>query len=218
MKPFILFSLITLTSGFNPGAQTLADVDTNKYTIRLPGYWKPGNRIWKILTEKLPLVCEEIRDKELCGDNCNPRYTIELEIFEPLATNYDYYCTNLTSTGPVRNWVFLTYYNFQSSFLLLNEKRELITRFILVDTSETWMARKNESFRLQPEVTYRASRFAAGYSTYSLIRAQNPVAPIPQIRYRDTINPAAYINQNRHALLPSDLELFAIIDKKIRSW
>jgi len=162
------------------------------------------------------MICEEIKDKELCGDDCNPRYTIELEVYEPLATNYDYYCTNLASNSPFRDWVFLTYYNFQSSFLLLNEKRELITRFILVDTTETWMVRKKESFQLQPEITYSASRVIL--STYTLNRAQNPMSPRLLVRYRDTINPAEYVDKNRQTLLPSDAELFAIIEKKIRAW
>lgn len=216
MKSFILF-LIVVAMGQRPSeAQTLADIDTNKYSIRLPSHWKPGNKIWKILSDKLPLICEEIKDKELCGDRCNPKYTIVLEIYEPLATDHDFYCTNTTSTGPVRNWVFLTYYNFHSSFLLLNEKGQVLTRFVLVDTTETWMVRKHESFNLQPEVIYRPAR--VNNSNYFLLRAQNPVAPQPQIRYRDTVDPMTYIQQNRQALLPSDLELFAIIDRKIRSW
>ncbi len=219
MKYFIPILILCMFSHVLP-AQHLSNIDVNKYSIRLPSYWKPGNKIWKILTDKLPLVCEEIKEKELCGDNCNPGYTIELEVYEPLALDHDYYCTNSTSTGPVRDWVFLTYYNFQSSLLLLNEKREVITRFIVVDTTETFMIRKMEKIRVPGEIIFRPSRGQIswnGPNNSFYLYTQSRILPA-QIRYSDHLNPQQWVKENQHKLLPSDKELFAIIDQKIRSW
>src|SRR5690348_14843925 len=104
MRSFILCALLFFNGIFISRSQSLADLDSNKYRINLPAHWKPGNKIWKILSDKFPTVCDELKNKDLCGDQCNPRYTLELEILEPVVTEYDFYCTNVTSTGPIRNW------------------------------------------------------------------------------------------------------------------
>lgn len=219
MKQFILYGFLLSCFYLPSYGQTLASLDTNKYRINLPSFWKPGNKTWKILSDKLPVICEEIREKDLCGDHCNPKYTLELEILEPIVIDYDYYCTNAAATGPVRDWVFFAYYNFQSSFLLLNENREIITRFIIVDTTETWALRKQERIYLPGEVTYRPGRPNLAVNTTALIRGQaQSTVLIPYIRYRDTFDPLAYIRDHRQFLSPSDLDLFTIIDKKIRAW
>ncbi|NOT51186.1 MAG: hypothetical protein HOP10_07905 [Chitinophagaceae bacterium] len=63
----------------------------NKYRINLPDYWGHGNKVWNILTEKLPLVSEELKDKEVCGDDCHPKYSIDFYITEPELTGYTRY-------------------------------------------------------------------------------------------------------------------------------
>jgi len=116
--------------------QSLSAPDTNKYSIHLPDYWRPGNKIWEILTNKLPLVCEELKDKELCSDDCHPVYTIEFEMSEPIIN--DYHPIHVSSGSTSQTWDFVISYSFECSLLLLNEKKQLLTKFILVDTNEVW--------------------------------------------------------------------------------
>ena len=112
---FFLFLISIISSG-----QSLSEIDSSKYKINLPDYWKPGNKIWRILNDKLPQVCEELKNKELCGDNCNPAYRIEFEMSEPIIN--DYYSNHISSGTTSQTWEFVTVYRFTSSLLLVNKK------------------------------------------------------------------------------------------------
>ena len=210
MKNFIscyiaLFFISIISSG-----QNISVIDTSKYKINLPDYWKPGNKIWQILNDKLPLVCEELKGKELCGDNCNPKYSIEFIISEPFI--YDYYSNHISSGKDSETWEFVTMYSFTSSFLLVNEKKELLTRFILVDTNEVW------------RVTHKAQ--LASYTApppQKIYMLNNPglIPGDPQL-WNSTgtagQSPYAYINKNKDNLSPTRRDMLSIIDGKIRSW
>ena len=210
MKNFIpcyivLFFISVISSG-----QSLSVIDTSKYRINLPDYWKRGNKIWQILNDKLPLVCEELIGKELCGDNCNAKYSIEFEMSEPLI--YDYYSNHISSGKTTETWEFVTMYSFTSSLLLVNEKNELLTRFILVDTNEMW------------KVTHKAQ--LASYTPpppQQIYMLNNPglVPGDPQLWNRSGTegqSPYAYITKNKDNLAPTRRDMLGIIDEKIRSW
>lgn len=206
MKNFILsyiFLLFISTSSFG---QRLSDIDTGKYSVNLPGYWKPGNKVWQILTDKLPAVCEELKDKELCGDNCMPKYTIEFEMSEPVV--HDYYTNHISSGTVSQSWQFVTLYSFSASLLLFNEKDKLLTRFILVDTNEIWT------------VKHRAELASYLPSTPQKIYIQGSQAysPITPVSGRAGQSPFAYINSNKEGLSPTQRDMFSVVDEKIRSW
>ncbi|HEY6064248.1 MAG TPA: hypothetical protein VIV35_11600, partial [Chitinophagaceae bacterium] len=67
MKNMVCCFVLSVSCLARATGQRLPTVDSNKYRIDLPEYWKPGNRVWKILTDKLPLICDEIKNRELCG-------------------------------------------------------------------------------------------------------------------------------------------------------
>ena len=196
-------------------AQKLSNVDTGKYSIRLPDYWKRGDKIWQILNDKLPLVCEELKDKELCGDNCNPKYSIEFEMSEPVV--FDYYPSHISSDKTTETWEIATLYGFTSSLLLLNEKNELLTKFVLVDTNEVWKVKhraKLASFTPPPPVKiymlnppYQAQGNAM--NEYNQMRSQSVSAGQ---------TPYSYINKNKGSLSPTQRDMLSIIDEKIKSW
>jgi len=81
----ILANLITLPS---ISQRNLTQIDNDKYRINLPDYWGKGNKVWHNLIEKIPALCEELKGKDLCGDKCNPAYTIDFYITEPIIFDY----------------------------------------------------------------------------------------------------------------------------------
>lgn len=204
--------------------QRLLNVDTNKYRIDLPDYWKPGNRVWKILTDKLPLVCNEIKDKELCGDHCNPLYTLEFEMSGPVI--FDYFTNHISSiytnnqfVKPSEIWEIQTLYGFECSLLLRNDKGVLLTRFILVDTNEIW--------RIGNRVTlasYSPPPIPANYGRRIRSNREGMVDPYAASQPsmpafgQEGETPYAYINKNREKLTPTYRDMIAVVDRKINSW
>lgn len=215
---FLSACALTETTG-----QRLPNVDSNKYRIDLPEYWRPGNRVWKILTDKLPLVCEEIKDKELCGDHCNPLYTFQLEMSDPVI--FDYFPNHISSVytnnqyvKPFETWDIQTRYGFECSLLLRNEKGVLITRFILVDTNEVWSVSKRVTLASyspppMPFINYRRNRT----NRNGPLEPEPTQALFPQFS-QEGETPYAYINRNRDKLSPTYMDLITIVDRKINSW
>jgi len=216
---FLFICCLSETTG-----QRLLNVDTNKYRIDLPEYWKPGNRVWKILTDKLPLVCNEIKDKELCGDHCNPLYTIVFEmsapvIFDHLPNHISSIYTNNQFVKPSEIWEIQTRYGFECSLLLRNEKGVIITRFILVDTNEIWTVAKRvtlASYSSPPIPTNSIRR--ARYNRNNVPDAEPAYLPIMPQAAQEGETPYAYINRNREKLTPTYSDMIAVVDRKINSW
>ena len=206
MKNFILNFIFVLFICLSSAGQRLSDIDTGKYTINLPQYWKPGNKVWQILTDKLPTVCDELNDKELCGDNCKPKYTVEFEMSEPVIL--DYYTNHISSGAISQSWQFVTLYSFSASLLLFNEKDSLLTRFILVDTNEIWT------------VKHQAELASYLPAPPQKIYVQGPqiFAPMTSALGRAGQSPFAYINSNKEKLAPTQRDMFGVVDEKIRSW
>jgi hypothetical protein len=203
--------------------QRLLNVDTNKYRIDLPEYWKPGNRVWKILTDKLPLVCNEIKDKELCGDHCNPLYTLEFEMSDPVIFDYlpnhiSSIYTNNQFVKPSEIWEIQTLYGFECSLLLRNEKGVLITRFILVDTNEVWRIANRVTLAsyAPPPVPVNNARRRVSYRNGA--DAEPAYIPIIQQFGQEGETPYSYINRNREKLTPTYKDMIAVVDRKINSW
>ena len=204
--------------------QHIPAVESNKYRIDLPEYWKPGNRAWKILIDKLPLVCEEIKDKELCGDDCNPEYSIEFEmsdpvIFEYLPNHISSSYTNNQFGRPSNTWEIQTLYGFECSLLLRNDKGVLVTRFILVDTNEVWKVSNRVTL-----ASYSPPPVPASYlrrirpNRNGIIDSDPSNQPIiPQVG-QEGETPYSYINRNLEKLAPTHRDMFAVVDIKINSW
>jgi hypothetical protein len=204
--------------------QRLLPVDSTKYRIDLPEYWKPGNRVWQILTDKLPLVCNEIKDKELCGDQCNPVYRFEFEMSDPVI--FEYFPNHISSTytnnqfgKPSETWDIQTLYGFECSLLLRNDKGELITRFILVDTNEVWSVTNRVTLASYspPPIVSGAVRRIRNNRNNPLEPDQNILPTIPQLG-QEGETPYSYINRNREKLIPAYRDFITIVDRKINSW
>ncbi len=209
MKFIISCLLISVLIPEHSFCQTLSAIDTNKYSIHLPDYWKPGNKVWQILNDKLPLVCDELKDKELCGDNCNPKYSIEFEMSEPVILGS--YPSHILTANGKESWNIKTTYGFSASLLLLNENNELLIKFILVDFNELWTKTRR--------IEVQSSTPAQPIQPIKVI-ALNSVnlSQVPQInpgnngysQYRSN-------NMNNYSSPPTRIDMLGIVDEKIKS-
>jgi hypothetical protein len=210
-----LILLLGFTSPLFP--QSKNSPDTNKYRLNLPDYWKPGNKVWRILDDKLPTVAPELVGKQLCGDDCKAKYTIEFEMSEP--TILDYYSNHLTTNTQVETWEFVTLYSFTANLYLFDENK-VLTRFILVDTNEIW--RKINRAQLPAYVPKPPQKIYSVRQTWN----NNPSDPARQYVLFNSQNnsgmagmsPYTYINENKAKLSPTQWDMLGIIDEKIRSW
>jgi hypothetical protein len=226
MKNSILCIIFVVSCLSKTEGQARSSPDTNKYRINLPGYWKPGNRVWKILTDKLPLVCEQLKDKELCGDDCRPGYTIELELSDPVIFNYypNYIPSVYASSrfaNPSEVWEIQTSYGFESSLLLKNENGVLIKRLILVDSNEVWKVSKKITlthYAPQPPAVIYLRRTTSS-RTSVLADNTNPYnQQIVPTGGQEGETPYSYIYTNQKKLVPSYRDMLLVVDLKLSSW
>ena len=131
MRIFTLL-LLFVSFQFQSNAQKTRSIDTTKYRINLPEYWKPGNKVWRILNNNLPKVCLELANKDLCGDNCQAGYTVDFEVTEPIIL--DYYSNKISGN---RHEI-ITLYTFQSNLFVRNKDGVITSHIILADTNEVF--------------------------------------------------------------------------------
>ncbi len=224
MKKTVYFLVVFLLLGQLAPGQHLASVDSMKYRINLPDYWRPGNKIWRILSDKLPAVCDELKDKELCGDDCNAWLSVEFEMSAPLI--YDYLPAHLYAnyandqrSKPSDLWDIQTIYGFECSMYLMDQTGTVITRFIIVDTNEVW--RISNKIKL---ASFSPAPLPATYIRRTPSRVNNGMIPEPVIQQvtpgngQEGETPFAYINRNKEKLAPTLRDMFLVIDRKINSW
>lgn len=209
MKKNILCLSVLFFAVMTAAAQPLK-INANKYRLNLPAYWKPGNKVWQILTDKLPEVCEELKDKELCGDNCNPKYTVEFYMSAPYI--YDYYPNHISSDNnssrPTEVWDFVTYYSFECYLLLFDNNNKLLTKVVITDTDDVCQVKNRATLlAFAPPPPYRFGLRLIGANS------QSSNAPGSQIGQ----TPYSYINNNKEKLSPAEKDMLAVVDNKLRS-
>ena len=200
-RVLLLFCLIT--SALFSSAQS----DTGKYRINLPRYWKPGNKAWRILDEKLPQVCDELKNKILCGDDCKPMYNVDFEMSAPEV--FDYYSEK---RGGNKQEIF-SLYRFQCNLYVRNRKDEIVTRIILVDTNEVYKISHFINFNEfyippTPQRLYINKKVGGVVSLYNLNETR---------QNQNIETPYSYINKNKRQLQPQEKDLYSIIDQKIKA-
>ena len=193
-------------------------ISENKYRINLPDYWRNGHKVWKTLADKLPLTCEELKDKELCGDDCNPKYTVELYITEPANFAYDFrYIQPPAYTGTRHLGRISTrertsdridpgaYYNPERAYYSRNSNNwEITTTYdfqgflILLDENDKVLVKlvlvdTNEVWKLTQAVNM------TGRMDFT------------------TLTPQAYVNEHKEKFQPTLYHLLEIIEEKILS-
>jgi hypothetical protein len=200
-------------------SQSLAAIDTSKYRINLPAHFKSGNKAWRILDEKLPLVCEELKGKELCGDDCNPAYNIDFTMSAPVVL--DYYAQRIAGT----NYDIITLYTFECSLFLKNNAGEIVTRIILVDTNDVFKIANKASiaeFLVPPPPNKISLQKNASGQPEVVVAANLNNAPATSVfrsegSYGGIETPYSYINKNKEKLAPKEKDQLAVIDQRIKA-
>ena len=200
-----IITILLLSIAVNTNAQTLSSIDTNKYRLDLPDYWKAGSKVWRILSDKLPLVCEEIRDKDLCGDDCNPKYRIELFLSDPEIV--DFTSSRLSNDRNKETWQHMTYYAFECTLVLFDENQKPLTRFIVVGKDEVWKLVNNTS-----------SYAPAQPVPMKMIVSNNPRQEILVSQPRETPRGGSSPLNQKRIFFPLEKDLFLVVDNKIKSW
>jgi hypothetical protein len=213
---------LLLGTGLTISAQKSLPVDSNRYSIELPAYWKTGNKVWRILNDKLPLICPEVKNKDLCGEQCNPALKFTLHTSPVSVIDYNYHPSSVVSTSNTQgdNYEFVTHYKFKSWLELRNAKGELLVQLILVDENEDWTC---SHMAIMPSSIQQASsmpklvRQRSGNTTVLVFddRALNSGTIATPVS--DQTNPDSYIQKHRKDLMPTERAIFDIIDGKFRA-
>ena len=210
--PFLFLLFATSIYGKDPNLPR----DTNKYRINLPDHWKPGNKVWQILNDKLPLVCTELKDKDLCGDNCKPIYTVDFEMTDP--TVLDYYPKRIANN----KYEIITLYSFQSNLYIRNRKGEIVTRIIIVDTNEVFNVKHPAIINEFAEASVPKRMYIKKVSAIQTEAVLQEVGQQPSNSGYSNNRTAAdtpysYINKNKEKLVPRTKDLYEVIDRKFRA-
>ncbi len=220
MKRFFLPTATLLLLSFSAIAQKKSlPLNENKYRIDLPDYWGHGNKAWKILTEKLPLVSEELKDKDVCGDNCNPKYIVEFYITGPELTGYLRYKKQSTVSTNTRTLV-----NSIPGTSLVTTPTTT-GRHPVNHYSRAGSFPPNEPVQMSGEYVFQCFLLLKDDSGHILTKFilvdTNEVwyseFKIRQGSYYPSQNPDVFFEKNKDSFTPDRLELLAIVDKKIQS-
>ncbi len=132
MKKLLIISLLVWFSltGFS---QQLAIRFSDRYKLDLPRTWmKP--KIIKAVTEVLPLVLEELKDKDFCTD-CKGTYTVQLLVDSPYIKSRNN-ISNGYSSNNVLHYTMEIIYQFRSTLGLFDTSGNLLTELVLVAPEE----------------------------------------------------------------------------------
>ena len=211
MRIFTLL-LLFVSFQFQSNAQKTRSIDTTKYRINLPEYWKPGNKVWRILNNNLPKVCLELANKDLCGDNCQAGYTVDFEVTEPIIL--DYYSNKISGN---RHEI-ITLYTFQSNLFVRNKDGVITSHIILADTNEVFRLKNtayiNDVISPPTPPKFRLTKNQAGQPEMIMLDQRDPSLGS---RLTGGESPYNYINKNKDKLGPTLTDLYRVIDQKIRS-
>lgn len=191
----------------------------NKYKLELPEYWKHGSKVWKKLSDRLPEVCEELKDKDICGDNCNARYTVEFYMSPPVVEDYHSYVVSPNPAGkpPTDTWEFITYYHFECYLLLYDNKTEkLLTKVVVVDTSELWAVKNRVTLPgySPPQPIAYSPRYLPINTQGPPVATYNAGAPVYVQRAQ---TPFTDITNNKYKPEPGEKDQLLVVDEKFKA-
>ena len=214
MKRILLFFLLIGVTGFAGMSQKTARINPDKYRINFPPFWKPRPKAMRTLIDRLPGVCEELKDKDICGDDCRPKYTLEFYMSEPVIA--DFRANPIASGYQTRSYNIVTSYAFECALVLFDENDRLIKRVNLVNLDQTWT------------VTHRAE-LQNGTSTFQnrqVTGISNPVQPGVAIVYnlpgmyapagRPAQTPYSYIREHEAELYPTRADMLNVVENMMK--
>ena len=197
--------------------ESILKINQDKYRINLPDYWGKGNKVWQILNDKLPLVCEELAGKDLCGDDCNPKYTVDFFMTVPVIT--DYSISKINPAPGVSNSNTRIAYTTPDRYISRSNPNPVNT------ISSNQNNNSNNTWNVITEYNFQCYLLLKDENDKILTRIilvdSNEVWQSPHTinlssksTFSNTI-PRTYIENNEDKLMPGIYELLAIADKKM---
>jgi hypothetical protein len=219
--------MLLLVLSFVGISQNNYQVPKGTFNIDLPSYWQQHTSSKKILGAALPLICQELKDKVYCEGRCDAEYSIKLEITDPLIEGRDY--RSIGKSGSQEQFEFNTYYSFNATLLLTDKNNMIVTRMLLVDTNEIWIAKRKATISKNnpnnlPALTNnqlvsvqsgRANNYQQVITTNSNVFGSsnnNYINPNTPELY-DT--PDSYMHGKQRELNPRTEELYKVVNEKI---
>lgn len=212
MRKLYLLILIVIIISAGASAQRRASrPDETKYRINLPDYWGKYHKVRTTLIDKLPEICEELKGKDVCGDNCNPAWSVDFYITDAVVFDY----TVMEKFTPV-----------MSTNTQLNARQELNriqspiafpnynNRFISNTNQRTWKITTNYGFQC-----FLLLRDDTGKIITKLV-----LTDINEIWSKEhnitvynvtTTTPQSYIESSHNKLAPFPKDLMEIAEQKI---
>jgi hypothetical protein len=191
--------------------KTLKDTDENKYRINLPEYWGKGYKYLRILNTILSEQVDVLKDKELCGDECNTGYRVEVYITNPKMEEYRY--------SKVLQWANTNTRGLTNNRRLVNletgQYEPSLNNYAPVNNSQDrWQFRGLYSFNCYLLVIDKDDKI-----THKLILVSDDELwdkkMITDLSLHTQLTPAAYLEANYEKLYPADFEVYSIIENKI---
>jgi hypothetical protein len=206
---FLAF-FIACTFSFAQG--TLSEIDEDKYKINLPEYWGRGHKFLKILADKLPEKVEELKDKELCGDDCNPRYKIEFYITQPTMEEYRYSRILSPVNTNTRPNSFPLYVGTDGRIIPSN--LALSHQNSLANTDNKWQFRSFYSFNCYLLLMDTSNKILSKIILLDNKEWWEKKIGVDLNREMQ-VTPASYLDANYEKLIPVAKDIFDIIENKI---
>jgi hypothetical protein len=217
IKTITLAALLFLLSLAAISQSKKIPLNENKYRINLPDYWGNGNKVWQILTDKLPLVSEELKDKEICGDDCNPKYTVDFYITEPELLGYTRVKkpkTVSTNTRALVNTIPGTVLvpSGYSPQPVANHHNSIVN-----NQPDQWQMNGEYVFQCFLLLKNDTGKILTKFILVDTNEVWTSSFKGNKAVYNSSQNPDVFFEKNKEGFLPDKFELLAIADKKILS-
>lgn len=217
---FFFFTLFVCIGGFS---QT---VSPNKYRIDLPQNLNFSKGFTTRLIDILPILSSKLKNKDVCGDDCNSLYHVSIEIsqFKNLGQDYQLASTSLSqfANSSYETYAVYSHFSFESS-LIIDSAGVIVERIQVVDTSEQWSANFSEKIRIADKDNPHVNNIKIKQNATlpvdinTSIYNNNLSATALQNNSTAETSPISYLYNNRIRYTVESKHLIDVIEKKINS-
>jgi len=210
-KLYLLILATVLLSGAVIAQRKASKPDDTKYRINLPDYWGKHHKVRTTLIDKLPEICEELKEKDVCGDNCNPAWSVDFYITDAVIFDYSVMekFTPVLSTNTQLN-VMLEQRRMQNPIDFLRYNNQYISN----TNKRTWKITTNYGFQcfllLRDDTGKIITKLVLTDTNEVWSKEHNII-----MNNVTTTTPQSYIENSYKKLAPFPKDLMEIAEQKI---
>jgi hypothetical protein len=225
----LILSILLYIIGVNAFSQ-INFVDTNKYKVMLPSFWKKDKGLLKLFDTTLYKTWYELQNKRICTKSCDPFFLVILVISKP--EYLDPYVSfnerpeidqvsDYKGTGNNAHFIIIPY-KFSAKLVLKNQEGKILSEKIIVDTTEVFkkfqyerVTSKSTKYPVSIDPPYTGSD--PGKREESRVAREKQMKESAQTNSftnEKIFDPVEYKKNHRYDHDP--VLLYTIIDKRIR--